>query len=162
MGEELLNMIKNEVENKGVDERIFHSMLTMLDNAPALRTLGSKAVYLGYGEVGLKMTAGKEYDNYRGVLHGGIVAALADTAAGFAVQSLGIRCVTIELNLNYCLPAVTQTEIFAEGYVIHQGRSTVVAEAALYNSSGKLICKSRGTFFPLPVKPIAAPQTGNP
>jgi uncharacterized protein (TIGR00369 family) len=162
MREELLNMIKNEVENRGVDQRIFESMLYMLDSAPALRTLSIKAVYIGHGEIGLKMNVGNEYDNSRGILHGGIVAALADTAMGYSIQSLGFRCVTIELNLNYCLPAAIQTEIFAKGYVIHRGRSTVVAEAALYNSSGKLICKSRGTFFPLPVKPIAAPQTGNP
>jgi acyl-CoA thioesterase len=97
----------------------------------------------------MKLSVKQEYTTVKGRLHGGIIATLADSCMGWSINSLGkIGTVTIDMTLNYFAPVYLGTELRAEGNVIHAGRSTVVAEASLYdNSSGKLVAKSRGTFF---------------
>ena len=95
----------------------------------------------------MKMTISHEYTTVMGRLHGGIIAALADTAMGWSVLSLGRISVTVDMTLNYFVPVFEPTELTAKGYVIHAGRNTVVAEAELFANNDKLVAKSRGTFF---------------
>ena len=138
------------MENRGIDSNLFDSILMRIRSSSVVRTLAITAVYLGYGEAGMKMIANENLANIRGTLHGGIIASLADTAMGYSIQSLGLRGVTLDLNLHYCTPVATETEIIAEGKVIHTGKSIVVVEALLFTSNRKLAAKSTGTFYLIP------------
>src|ERR1700722_7009576 len=60
------------------------------------------------------------------VVHGGVLAMLADTAGGFGAffaAPVGARVVTIEMKINF-LEAVADGEIRADARVLRQGRST--------------------------------------
>ena len=145
-------MGKMEAENRGIDERVYQHIITIAQQIPALLSMGISVIYLDKGKAGMSMCIQKKFANARGIIHGGILAALADSAMGHAIATLGIRGVTVDLNINYCAPVgkdVTKL-IRADGYVLHAGKTLVVAEAALYNEDEKIIAKSRGTFFITP------------
>ena len=83
-----------------------------------------------------------------GVVHGGILAALADTAAGVACYMLlprGTRLATIEMKINYLEP-VEKGTILAEARVLRKGRTTAVAECDVRETSGLLVAKALLTF----------------
>jgi acyl-CoA thioesterase len=83
-----------------------------------------------------------------GVVHGGILAALADTAAGVACYMLlprGTHLATIEMKINYLEP-VEKGTILAEARVLRKGRTTAVAECDVRDTSGLLVAKALLTF----------------
>lgn len=140
-------MNKTEAENKGIDEKWFYTLCQHFKESPSLQTMGIELIYLGKGIAGIKMSAERGYTTVNGRLHGGIIATLADTVMGWAIISLGNPTVTVDMRLNYFAPVFEGTELTAEGYVIHAGKTTAVAEASLFNNKGKLVAKSMGTFF---------------
>lgn len=76
---------------------------------------------------------------YQGILHGGVVAALADTTATFAALTIvpdGTDVVTIEFKVNFLAP-VARGRAMAEARVIQPGRRVTVAEARVYGSPRK-------------------------
>ena len=82
------------------------------------------------------------------VVHGGVIAALADTAAALAAYTAvlpGTELVTVELKINYLLP-IADGRIEAEGKVLRAGRNFVVAECDVRNASGALAAKALMTF----------------
>jgi uncharacterized protein (TIGR00369 family) len=82
------------------------------------------------------------------VVHGGILAALADTAAAIAAYTTvpkGVALATIELKINY-LEAVPGGRIRAEARVLRTGRNFVVAECEIFDTKGLLAAKALLTF----------------
>jgi uncharacterized protein (TIGR00369 family) len=82
------------------------------------------------------------------MVHGGVIAALADTAgaiAAYTVVPQGAELVTIELKINYLLP-IAAGKVEAEGKVLRAGRNFVVVECDVRNESGNLAAKALMTF----------------
>ncbi|MGE5396382.1 MAG: PaaI family thioesterase [Chitinophagales bacterium] len=137
-------------ENRGIDEQLFHNILAVSQSMPALQTMGIHITYLGPGMAGLKMTCEHNFANHMGSIHGAIICALIDNAMGYSVESLGLRCITLDLNLNYILPVKEGTEVTAAGHVLHAGKKTAVVEASVYTDTGDVAAIGRGTFYILP------------
>lgn len=88
-------------------------------------------------------------NNQLSIVHGGITAALLDTAMGsFVNQSLPVHlaAVTTELKLNYLKPGVGK-ELICIASIVHRGRSFWVCEAKVYNDEEILIAIGTGSFF---------------
>jgi uncharacterized protein (TIGR00369 family) len=82
------------------------------------------------------------------VVHGGVIAMLADTAGGFAAflaAPRGSRVVTIEMKINF-LEAVEHGEIKADSRVLRQGRTTSVVDCDVTDQDGRLVAKALMTF----------------
>jgi uncharacterized protein (TIGR00369 family) len=82
------------------------------------------------------------------VVHGGVLAMLADTAGGFAAflaAPVGARVVTIEMKINF-LEAVERGEIRADARVLRQGRSTSVVDCDVRDEDQRLVSKALMTF----------------
>lgn len=73
-----------------------------------------------------------------GCVHGGIVFGLADTTAGAAAFTDKRDHVTRSGNFHY-VGNVTGGVIFAEGHVIHRGKTICVVEVKVYAEDGKLL-----------------------
>jgi uncharacterized protein (TIGR00369 family) len=89
------------------------------------------------------------------VVHGGVVAMLADTAGGFAsflAAPKGSRVATIEMKINF-LEAVEHGEIKADARVLRQGRTTSVVDCNVTDQDGRLVGKALMTFSVYPPKP---------
>ncbi len=84
--------------------------------------------------------------------HGGILAVLLDTAMGTLANSKcpeGFGAVTTNLAIHY-LTVATEEMITAEAKIIRQGRHTMVIEGNIYETGGKHIATSTGSFFIVP------------
>jgi uncharacterized protein (TIGR00369 family) len=96
------------------------------------------------------------------VVHGGVLAMLADTAGGFAAflaAPVGARVVTIEMKINF-LDAVEHGEIRADARVLRQGRSTSVVDCEVIDGDRRLVSKALMTFAVIPPKQAANIQKG--
>jgi len=83
-----------------------------------------------------------------GVVHGGILAALADTTAAIAAYTTvpkGTEIATVELKINYLEP-VPGGRIKADARVLRTGRNFVVTECEILNENGSLAAKALLTF----------------
>jgi len=82
------------------------------------------------------------------VVHGGVVAMLADTAGGFAsflAAPAGSRVATIEMKINF-MEAVAGGEIQADARVLRLGRTTSVVDCEVTERKGKMVAKALMTF----------------
>jgi uncharacterized protein (TIGR00369 family) len=83
-----------------------------------------------------------------GVVHGGILAALADTTAAIAAYTViprGTEIATVELSINYLEP-VPGGRIKADARVLRSGRNFIVTECEIFNENGSLAAKALLTF----------------
>lgn len=84
--------------------------------------------------------------------HGGILAAIVDVAADFAIAAeLGRTVPTIDMRVDYH-KAHMPGDITAKGRVVRLGGQFSVAEAYLYDKDGALLASGRGTYFTAPPK----------
>jgi uncharacterized protein (TIGR00369 family) len=89
----------------------------------------------------------------RGYTHGGVLAALIDLAADWAmVRQTGRGVPTIDLRVDYHRPA-GRGDLVARGKVVRFGSQFSTAEAEIIDQDGKLIASGRGTYFTAPPKP---------
>lgn len=90
------------------------------------------------GEAELLLPVREEFIQGQGLVHGGILAALLDSALGQAVESLlpsGARVVTVELSLSYLAP-VRQGVLRARGWVLAPGRRVFHAAGEVLDEGG--------------------------
>lgn len=81
-----------------------------------------------------------------GVIHGGAIATVLDTAACFAVISaVGVDCSTVDLRTDYLRPASAE-ELVVTGTLLRSGRRLGWADAVVAASDGKVAATARGTF----------------
>jgi uncharacterized protein (TIGR00369 family) len=89
-----------------------------------------------------------------GIIHGGTLGMIADSALGFAALSLrepGENGVTVEYKINLLAPAVGQ-EAVARAEVVRPGRKIVVARADVFDLNAgerKLVATALATLIPL-------------
>jgi uncharacterized protein (TIGR00369 family) len=101
------------------------------------------------GKVTIRMPVNARHKQIHGVVHGGVLAALADTAGGLATymaSPLGTRVATVEMKINF-LEAVEAGSVTAEAVVVRIGRHIAVTDCDLRDNSGRLVAKALMTFF---------------
>ncbi len=106
------------------------------------------------GRVILQMHVDERHKQVHGVVHGGVIAALADTAGGLATYmacSRGTRIATIEMKINY-LEAVEGGILDAEARVVRLGAHVSVVDCDVRDESRRLVAKALMTFFVGPFK----------
>jgi acyl-CoA thioesterase len=116
---------------------------------PTWQLLGIKleAISDGYSKVSLNIRP--DFLNFVGTVHGGIIMTLADSAFGYALNTLYFPTVASQFNVHFLNPTVAGDELVAECQVVKAGKRTVMAEITVENKDGKLIAKATGTGIPL-------------
>ncbi|HEX5866932.1 MAG TPA: PaaI family thioesterase, partial [Beijerinckiaceae bacterium] len=93
-------------------------------------TLGASLVRVAPGAVDIALPPGPSISQQHGFVHAGAVAAIADTAAGYAALSLmppDASVLTTEFKINLVAPAVGE-RILARGRVVKAGRTLTLAQ----------------------------------
>jgi 1,4-dihydroxy-2-naphthoyl-CoA hydrolase len=115
---------------------------------PLCATLGMRAVRNDREAVELEMDWAPERCTAAGLLHGGAVMALADSAGGacaFANLPEGAAGTsTIESKTNF-LGGVREGTIRAVARPLHVGSTTIVVETEVRNADGRLVAKTTQT-----------------
>lgn len=115
-------------------------VLKVVKQVPVLHYLGIKPVRLGRGTSTFAVRFTQRLAQVQGILHGGILATLADTAATFASHMLLVspqETITIELKINYLRP-VGSGRAIARARVLHCGQRTTVTVVDVKNQKGQL------------------------
>lgn len=115
---------------------------------PLCATLGMRAVSLDPGAVVLEVEWAPDRLTSGGILHGGVVMALADSAGGYcAFANLpegATATATIESKTNL-LRAVRSGTIRATSRVLHSGGTTIVVETEVRDEQDRLVAKTTQT-----------------
>jgi uncharacterized protein (TIGR00369 family) len=121
---------------------------------PAMCLLGARLSKVVPGEIVLEMTPAEQHLDLSGTVQPGILAALTDTAAGYAIHTrvpLGVRCATLELQLSLMEPVtIASGRIKVIGRAVRIGSRTATSEAKVLDSAGKLCSLMSATFIVLP------------
>ena len=84
--------------------------------------------------------------------HGGILAAIIDVAADYAIAArLGRPVPTIDIRVDYHKAAMPG-DLTANARVVRMGSQFSTAEAYLYDQEGAMVASGRGTYFTAPPK----------
>ena len=84
--------------------------------------------------------------------HGGILAAIIDVAADYAIAAqLGRPVPTIDIRVDYHKAAMPG-DLIAKARIVRMGSQYSTAEASLYDKEGALVASGRGTYFTAPPK----------
>ena len=112
------------------------------------RQLGFRIAAVEPGRVLLQMQVQEHHKQFHGVVHGGVLAALADTAGGLASYTAadGPQVATIEMKINYLEPVASGT-VTADARVVRIGRHIAVVDCEIRDEGGRLVGKALMSFF---------------
>lgn len=123
--------------------------------SPVFEFLGIRLVKIEPGSSLLEMEAKQEHTHNGGIVQGGLITALADSAIAYAVTSAlpdDVGQTSVDLKINFIRPVSSGT-ITAEGWLIHMGSRTAVGESIVLNDQGKVVAKCLSTVLIIPRKP---------
>jgi uncharacterized protein (TIGR00369 family) len=109
---------------------------------PIAVLLGLAMTEVGDGRIVFSMHPGEHLHNPIGMVHGGALATLLDTAMGCAVQTTlaaGQAYSTLDLQVRFVRPVVAGGPLLrCEGTVVHRGRRIVTGEGRVVDDTGRL------------------------
>ena len=112
---------------------------------------GFEVVRMGEGECELRMPwRATDMGQYSGFLHAGLIAALLDTACGFAANTMASGVLSSNVGVNYLAPAVGTT-FSAIGRVVKAGRKQIFTAGELHAVDGdrsKLVATATAILVP--------------
>ncbi len=111
--------------------------------------LGIEIVELRRGEATLSMSVRPELTRMSGIVHGGAIASLVDSASAFAVLTIlgpEEQTVTVDLTLHFLRP-VSEGRIEARARVLRAGRRVCTVSIDATDASGKLVATALTTYL---------------
>lgn len=110
---------------------------------PIMNTLAIEPVQADDGLVTFTLDPEEFHLNPFGMVHGGVLATMLDTAMGCAVHTLlapGVGYVTSEMNVRFLRPALLSSgRLMCTGEVVHPGRNTMIASARIVDAEQRVI-----------------------
>lgn len=128
------------------------SLEARLAVGPFNRWLGFKVVALGEDSLELTATWREDWvvNPQRSYTHGGILAAIVDVAADYAIAlKTGNPVPTIDLRVDYHKAAMPG-DLTAKARIVRMGGQYSTAEAYVYDKDGALVASGRGTYYTAP------------
>lgn len=107
------------------------------DKQGLMATLGASILRVEPGAVDIALSPDPSISQQHGFVHAGAVAAIADSAAGYAALSLmapGAGVLTTEFKINLVAPAAGE-RLVARGRVIKAGRTLTLAQTEVISET---------------------------
>jgi uncharacterized protein (TIGR00369 family) len=136
------------------EELSLEKIQALITRAPYHQWLGIKVLAVHPDGIELKAAWREEWvvNPERRYTHGGILAALIDLAADYAlVGRTGRGVPTIDMRVDYHAAAMPG-DLTLRGKVVKWGSQFSVAEAQIFDQQGKLLASGRGTYLTAPPK----------
>jgi uncharacterized protein (TIGR00369 family) len=130
------------------EKRVTELVRRRMKESRSSELLGFDVVSVHDGRAIFRLDVRPRHKQIHGVVHGGILAALADTTAAIAAYTVvprGVELATLELKINYLEP-VPGGRVKADARVLRKGRNFIVTECEILNESGSLAAKALLTF----------------
>lgn len=100
----------------------------------------------GGATVSIKLDPTKHF-NHRGICHGGVLTALADSVLGVTGASVGAAVATLNFSMNFIKNVHSEERIFVKSSIRHHGRTTMVIEAEMHDENNHLMATILTTMF---------------
>ena len=117
--------------------------------SPYYQAMGMSLLEIDEGRVLIRMEIQPAHLNADGIVHGGVLPAIADGAMGNALRTVNgsaAQVLTAEVHLHYLRP-VRAGALLAEGRIVQSGRRLSFAEVELREEqSGKIVARGSGVF----------------
>lgn len=112
---------------------------------PIAGLLGLELESVAEGRTVFTLEPAAYHYNPFGTVHGGVYATLLDSALGCAVHTTlpaGVGYTSLDLDVRFLRRITTATGLVrATGWVVHRGRSTLLARADLRDGAGRLLAE---------------------
>lgn len=95
----------------------------------------------------LELDVKPHHSNPYGILHGGVLTTMADTAMGAACAMKNKKVVTVSITLEFMHAVPMGTRIITDAKILHEGRQIFICECELKDAGGTLYAKAHATFF---------------
>lgn len=118
-------------------------------SVPYAKFLGLELGELSNGQVTIHLRVRDELLQNQGVVHGGAIASLIDTASAFAVLTqidLNERVTTTDLTIHYLRP-ITSGQMTAQARVVRGGRRLFVLSVDVFNDQEVLLATAVTTYI---------------
>ncbi|HWZ42318.1 MAG TPA: PaaI family thioesterase [Candidatus Saccharimonadales bacterium] len=136
---------------QNTDLNLLHAFMS--SRVPYWQTLGMELKEVAPGRAVFEAEV-REGLLQNGILHGGVLASIADSACAVAAISKvypQAYATTINLRVSYLKPV--PTGIFrAEGVCIRAGKTILFCEAEIFNEKGETVCKASSELIVVPVR----------
>jgi uncharacterized protein (TIGR00369 family) len=122
-----------------------------VDSVPYAHLLGIELDDVGPGVATLGLDVRKELKQNHGVIHGGAIASLIDTAMAFAIITLLTpreKVTTVDLTISYLRP-LKNGRVTAKAKVVRAGRRLFVVSADVFSDDGSLASTALSTYIKL-------------
>ena len=129
-------------------------LIHIVNSSPFPQHLSMRLAGIDLDKSNIELDTGTYHLQPYGIVHGGVLATLIDTATFWAVflripEDAGL--VNIDLKLNYLKPVISG-KLRAEGRSIRNGSSINYAEAGVLDAYGDLVAHGTSTLMVLPGK----------
>ena len=135
-----------------LDEAVARRLREAFESIPFVRLLGLKMGDVVRGEAVFYVVAHDQLMRHEGIMHGGAVASLADTAAAFAVLTLlepGQSTATVDFTIHYLRPVATGDQLRAHARVLRAGRRLLTVAVDVTNQRDELTATVLTTYTKL-------------
>jgi uncharacterized protein (TIGR00369 family) len=127
-----------------------------LPGAPIASHFAMDLVEVGPGTVTFRCQPDESHYNPIGMVHGGLVCTLLDSALGCATHTTlpaGTGYTSIEIKVNYLRPVTTDNgPLTCTGRVIKPGRRVTFAEGEVLDNQGKVVATASGSLLIFPLE----------
>jgi len=119
-----------------------------LGSSPALAWLNASLEEVAPDLAVLRLPYREQITNGSGTIHGGVLAALADTAVAFALSTnfdgkMGFA--TADLTIHYLRRA--RTDVWARATILKKGRRANVGEVSMTGTDGREVARAMTSFL---------------
>jgi uncharacterized protein (TIGR00369 family) len=92
----------------------------------------------------------KEYEGFRDIIHGGIIATLLDEAIAWACRAFDVDAVTGEITVRYKKPLITDKPVTVYGIVEKNRGKLFVGSAYIQDKNGTIIATATAKMIRVP------------
>ena len=144
--------MSDEEVSQELDERFIEEIKERVRTSPFHVWAGMELVSVGGGRAEVALELQEHHFNPQRIVHGGVIAAVADTSIGLALRSMlrpGMTHRTAQLNVHF-LSKGAGNRIIGRGRSMHLGQRMGYGEAEVLDANGQLLGRATGTFIVLP------------
>ena len=132
-----------------LDPAHIERLSSALASVPFAHLLGIELEEIDSGVATLAFDIKPELKQNHGVVHGGAIASLIDSATAFAIISLlptNEHATTVDLTISYLRP-LTEGRARAVARVLRSGKRLIVVSAELFDDAGTLAATALSTYI---------------
>jgi len=129
-------------------------LMALVSGSPFPKHMAMKLTAIGFDHAEVEMFLAEFHLQPYGIVHGGVLATLVDTATFWAAflripEDAGL--VNVDLKLNYLKPVVIGS-LRAEGVCLRSGRSISYSETRVFDEEDGLVAHGTSTLMTIPGK----------